>query len=382
MALHPDLLQGSGNDYVYLAFTHAADAGSAGTSTTGQGAAAERHVTIRRYTYDPESATLIDPVDILADLPGSGDHNSGKFVFAADETLFYVIGDQGYNQFGSACMQILAQVFPTAAEISASDWSKYPGKVLRLNLDGSIPDDNPTFNGVQSHIYSYGHRNVQGLVQGPEGQLYAAEHGPKSDDEINLIQAGKNYGWPHVAGFQDDQAYVYGNWSAAPDCARLHYSDFEIPDSVPQEQESEWSNADFTPPLYTFGTVPTGYDFEPDPCAPNYYICWPTVAPTGIEIYAAPAGGIPDWSTSLLVTALKTGRVYRLELDEAGRAIVGHAIPYFETINRYRDLVIHPNGRTFYVITDSGNSTQDASGLPTNELENPGAILEFSYTDE
>jgi len=81
---------------------------------------------------------------------------------------------------------------------------------LRLNTDGSIPADNPELNGVRSHIYSYGHRNAQGLV-------------------FNNIQAGKNYGWPIVVGFQDNQAYDYCNWSEIDNCANFDYEKYICP---------------------------------------------------------------------------------------------------------------------------------------------------------
>ncbi len=372
MVLHPDLLQEQGNDYIYVAYTYDAAAG----------AAVDLRAKIRRYSYDEATQTLDDALDLIANLPGSSDHNSGRLIFGPDEKLYYSIGDQGNNQFGNACLPILAQVLPTAAEVRAKDWTHYPGKVLRLNLDGSIPDDNPELAGVRSHIYSYGHRNVQGLVISADGKLYAAEHGPKSDDEVNLIQAGKNYGWPHVAGYQDDQAYVYGNWSAAPGCAQLEYSDFAIPTSVPQAEESDWLDPDFTPPLATFYSVADDYDFQNADCAPNEFICWPTIAPTGIDLYPAPADGIPGWTPSLLMTALKTGTVYRMVLHEDGTALPGEAQPLFQTTNRYRDLALNPDGHIFYVITDENNYTQDRSGLPTRTLENPGAILEFTYTGE
>ncbi len=372
MVLHPELLQGTGNDFVYLAYTYEGEGGN--------GRQVNRRAKIVRYTYDPAIETLGEPLELLTNLPGSSDHNSAKLVIGPDEKLYYTIGDQGTNQFASACLPNQAQVLPTAEEIAASEWSKYPGKVLRLNLDGSIPTDNPTFDGVQSHIFTYGHRNVQGIVMSDEGLLYGAEHGPKSDDEINLLGAGKNYGWPHVAGYQDDQGYVYGNWSAAEDCAQLQFSDFEIPSSVPLQLENEWSDPNFTLPLYTFGTVGNDYDFKIAACAPQEWICWPTIAPTGMTMYVEQENGIPGWSTSLLVTALKTGTVYRMPLSSDGRSLVGEPIPYFKTTNRYRDVAVGPDGRTFYVITDSGNWTLGPDGIPTNVLENPGTILEFTYT--
>jgi quinoprotein glucose dehydrogenase len=91
---------------------------------------------------------------------------------------------------------------------------------------------------------------------------------------------------------------------------------------------------------------------------------------------------MPGWGTSLLATALKTGTVYRMELSEDGRSLVGERIPYFKTTNRYRDIAVGHYGRTFYVITDSANWTLGPDGIPTNELENPGTILEFTYTGE
>lgn len=182
--------------------------------------------------------------------------------------------------------------------MAAQDFSKYVGKVLRLNLDGSIPEDNPLLAGTRSHIYSYGHRNPQGIVFSADGKLYANEHGPKTDDELNLIQAGKNYGWPNVLGYQDNKAYVYGNWSAASPtpCADLPYDNFSIPAEVPQHQETDWSHPDFMPPIKTFYTVETGYNFMDPECAGTFYICYPTIAPSSIDYYPrgalAPGGAL------------------------------------------------------------------------------------------
>jgi hypothetical protein len=101
-----------------------------------------------------------------------------------------------------------------------------------------------------------------------------------------------------------------------------------------------------------------------------------------MTLYTEQKGGMPGWSDSLLVTALKTGSVYRLPLSADGREIAGAPVAYFKTTNRYRDIAIGPDGRTFYVITDSGNWTQGPDGLPTDELDNPGVILEFRYTGD
>lgn len=375
MALHPELLTGRGNDYVYVAYTYDADVSADGPN---------RRVKIRRYTYNAISHTLGSPLDIITDLPASDDHNGGRLVFGPDGKLYYTIGDQGGNQFANVCNPIQSQELPTAAEVHARDWTTYQGKVLRLNPDGSIPSDNPTLAGVVSHIYSYGHRNPQGIVFGPDGTLYSCEHGPKTDDEVNLIVAGKNYGWPHVAGDQDDRAYVYGNWSASTGmpCRALTYSNYIIPPSVPQQQESDWSHPDFVPPLKTLYTVDNGYNFQDPACAKDelYYICWPTVAPSSLDFYTASENGIPGWSNSLLMPTLKRGTLYRLKLSSDGRKTVGDAIGYFSTPNRYRDLALHPDKRRLYLCTDSEGVTSGPMGGHTTNLTHPGAILEFRYT--
>ncbi|WP_437670584.1 glucose/sorbosone family PQQ-dependent dehydrogenase [Sorangium sp. So ce131] len=372
LALHPDLLQGRGRDYVYVSFTYDVDPGPA----------VDRRTKIRRYTYNAATQTLGSPVDLITGLPGSDDHNSARILIGPDQKLYYTIGDQGNNQFGRKCLRIRAQDLPTAAQVAAQDWQAYQGKVLRLNLDGSIPHDNPRIGGVRSHIYSYGHRNPQGLTFGRGGKLYANEHGPKSDDELNFILPGKNYGWPHVAGYQDDQAYTYDNWSASSPtpCEALEWNDFEAPPSVPQQEESAWSHPNFREPLLTFYTVADDHDFTSSVCGEVFnWICWPTIAPSSLHYY--PAGrGVPGWGNSLLITSLKRGSVFRVKLSANGKSVVGEPVRLFHTNNRYRDLAITPDRRTLYVITDPSGSTSGLNDLGTSVLDNPGAILEFKYT--
>ena len=298
-------------------------------------------------------------------------------IIGPDRKLYFTIGDLGANQLANFCNPNRAQSLPTAAQLRTRDWSLYEGKVLRLNLDGSIPSDNPTIGGVRSHIYSYGHRNPQGLVFAPDGKLYESEHGPNTDDEVNLIRAGANYGWPHVAGYRDDQSYAYANWSASKDvpCASLTYTAYpEVPPSVPVQKESAWSHPDFTPPIQTFRTVPTGYDFKNPKCAERelYYQCWPTVAPSSLAVYTA-KNGIPGWDHSLLMPSLKHGTVYRMQLDAAGTAVVGEPdenMP-LKTVNRYRDVTMRPDGLALFIVTDVGGNTQDAVGKAGREGREP-----------
>jgi PQQ-dependent dehydrogenase (s-GDH family) len=372
MALHPSLLKHDTDQYVYVAYTY---------NAADSAAPVDRRMKIVRYEYDRGTQRLIRSKDLLTGVPAGIDHDSGRLVYGADNKLYLSIGDLGHNQFDSTCLTIQSQTLPTAAQVQAQDWSAYQGKVLRLNLDGSIPADNPVLAGVRSHVYSYGHRNAQGLVFGSDGTLYSSEQGPKTDDELNVIVAGGNYGWPRVAGYKDDKSYVYGNWSASQPvpCSALKFSDFSIPESVPLQRESTFDDPAFVPPQRTFSTVPEGYDFRPPACAPNYFICWPTVAPSSLDYYPA-TGTMPGWGPSLLMPSLKNGTVDRLPLNSDGT--IGEPVELWRTVNRYRDIAIAPDTRTFYVATDANGFARDANGLPTNALANTAAILEFRYTGD
>ncbi len=126
----------------------------------------------------------------MADSKGSG-HYGSRIAFDGNGYMFISIGDR--------------QVPPTGDLLAhpAQDLTNHHGKIIRLQDDGQVPADNPFVNqaGARPEIWSYGHRNVQGLAIHPEtGDVWANEHGPQGGDELNLIQAGKNYGWP-VVGF-------------------------------------------------------------------------------------------------------------------------------------------------------------------------------------
>jgi hypothetical protein len=155
-----------------------------------------------------------------------------------------------------------------------------------------------------------------------------------------------------------------------------------VPPSVPLQKESEWNHPDFTPPIQTFHTVPTGYDFKNPKCAERelYYQCWPTVAPSSLAVYSA-TNGIPGWSHSLLMPSLKHGTIYRIQLNAAGTAVVGDPDEneYFKTVNRYRDVALSPDGLALFIATDVDGNTQDRSSRPATGVENSGAIIEFRY---
>jgi glucose/arabinose dehydrogenase len=125
--------------------------------------------------------------EVLVDrIPSGRVHHGGRLKIGPDGKLYATTGD--------------------AAEASlAQDRESWSGKILRMNLDGSIPDDNPF---PDSYVYTYGHRNPQGLVWSPDGTMYASEHGNRANDEINAIDAGLNYGWPVIEGVEQREGFV------------------------------------------------------------------------------------------------------------------------------------------------------------------------------
>ncbi len=140
-----------------------------------------------RVVRMPLQGSGVGPLeDILAGIPRANIHNGGRIKKGPDGLLYIGTGDATDQQ-------------------AAQDPSRPNGKILRINPDGSIPDANP-FAG--SPVYSYGHRNVQGLGWDSAGRLWASELGPEKNDELNLISPGKNYGWPDVTGVARDARFV------------------------------------------------------------------------------------------------------------------------------------------------------------------------------
>ena len=359
MAFHPDFLRVNANNFVYVAFTYDGDAGPA----------AAARMMVRRYRYDPAARTLSEPTTVIDNLPAHNDHLGGRLAIGPDRRLYLSIGDQGSNWMGNRCNANHAQDLPTVADVKAGNRSAYQGKILRMELDGSVPIDNPLIEGVRSHIYSVGHRNPLGLVFGPAG-LYDSEHGPEVDDEVNLIVAGRNYGWPRVAGFKDDKVYTYADWTTStPSCASLPEGGVP-PASVVRQTESSFTSSAFTPPVHTFFTVDS---------PPDGQLGRATIAPGGIDIVVR-GKGVPGWNDSLLVLSMVRGVVYRLPLAADGRSAQGQPVETFRTLNRYRDIAVHPDQRVFYLATDPTGNVRTAAGEFAPKLENPGSILEFKYT--
>ena len=143
------------------------------------------------YSFTVNDDSLTDEQIIIDDIPGAPWHDGGRIAFGPDEKMYITTGDAinpGWSQ----------------------DLSSLAGKILRINPDGTIPDDNP-FDS--SPIYSYGHRNPQGIAWDNNGLLVSSEHGPSGEmghghDEINVIVKGKNYGWPKVVGDSSNDSFV------------------------------------------------------------------------------------------------------------------------------------------------------------------------------
>jgi PQQ-dependent dehydrogenase (s-GDH family) len=252
-----------------------------------------------------------------------------------------------------------------------------------MNPDGSIPEDNPVINGVQSHIYSYGHRNAQGIAVGPAGDIYIAEHGDNSDDEVNRLVPGGNYGWPYVSGDIDDKSYQYYNWSAAANCKDLTFNDVaRAPAGVTVQNESEFNATNFVPPIQTFYTVDKNFNFTEaaTSCGEMTSVCYPTVAPSSLRLYTSDV--FPGWENNLLMTTLKAGKIFKITLGDNGTAVSGDPKELFRSENRYRDIAFSPDGSTIYVITDGSGPVQaikEGPITPTTTLWSPGALIAFKY---
>jgi glucose/arabinose dehydrogenase len=130
--------------------------------------------------------SLGQPTAVIDGIPSASNHNGGRIAFGPDGMLYVTTGDAGERD-------------------SAQDLDALSGKILRLTPDGGIPDDNP-FRG--SPVYSYGHRNPQGIGWDAEGTMYASEFGQDTWDELNIIEPGGNYGWPEAEGIAGGVGFI------------------------------------------------------------------------------------------------------------------------------------------------------------------------------
>mgnify|MGYP000876624996 CR=1 FL=1 len=374
MALHPDY---PSVDSFFVAYVYDAGAGV-------------RKVRIARYPVKNATITTRggNETVIIENIPGSSDHSSGRLLIGPDRKIYYAAGDMGANQFSLRCNPNRAQDVPTPAQLSAGDYTAYQGKILRINMDGTIPTDNPVVKSIKSHIYTFGHRNPNSLVFArngsnlplPGAKLYSAENGPAEDDEINQLLPGQNYGWPYISGYQDNKKYQYRNWSSASNCSSQPAPGSEPECSTPPAgarimNESDTTLPNFQPPMRTF--------FTPPGAIPCNWLSNPTVAPSSIDFYGF-GNKIPGWQNSILMTTLKEGTIFRLKLSADGNSFVNlsngsDTARYFREENRFRDIAIGNDGITFYLITDSVGQTSGPTTGNTNVLNNRGSILMYRY---
>ncbi|MBF0251547.1 MAG: PQQ-dependent sugar dehydrogenase, partial [Alphaproteobacteria bacterium] len=241
---------------------------------------------LARAVLDAPAVALRDVRVLFRQTPKAptGHHFGSRIVFGRDGTVFVTTGDRGQHE-------------------RAQDPAINRAQVIRVDPDGSIPADNP-FVGDPTHrpeVWSMGHRNPQGAALHPEtGELWAVEHGAKGGDEINIVRAGRNYGWPVIG---------YGR----------HYSGETI----------------------GVGAHKAGME------QPIHY--WdPSIAPSGMAFYTAER--FPAWKGNLFVGALKYRLIARLTLD--GDTVVGEERMLMDLQERIRDVRQGPDGY-LYILTDS-----------------------------
>jgi glucose/arabinose dehydrogenase len=143
---------------------------------------------IERFAIEGEAGALRlgEPEMVFGGIPSAGFHNGGRIAFGPDGMLYATTGDAGDRE-------------------NAQDPGSLAGKILRMTPEGGVPSDNPF---PESPVYSLGHRNPQGIAWGSDGTMYASEFGQDAWDELNVIEAGENYGWPEVEGIAGREEFV------------------------------------------------------------------------------------------------------------------------------------------------------------------------------
>lgn len=247
MALHPDFAT---TPEVFLAYTY--------------GSFSNIEEKVVKYTYNGTS--LVNEVILIDNIVGNTTHNGSRISILPDNTLIFSTGD-AQNQ-----------AFP-------QDVNELNGKVLRVNLDGTIPANNP-FPG--NPVYTVGHRNIQGILQHPNGKIYVSEHGATTDDEFQILEIGRNYGWPNVEGFCD-----------------------------PGGEQTFCTANNVMEPL----------------------VAWtPTIAPSDLVYYENPL--FPEFDGRILMAVLKDKKIIAMEMDVNGTAVADEDHYLTNLFGRLRDICI------------------------------------------
>ncbi|MFM1976829.1 MAG: hypothetical protein RL145_1675 [Pseudomonadota bacterium] len=289
VTLHPNFAR---NKLIYLSF-------SVGDETANR-------TRIVRAKLEGRALTDVQTIFEVTPAKPRFQHYGSRFTWLPDQTLLISIGDGGNppNSLDGSFIRNQAQ-----------NLGSHLGKIVRIKDDGSIPKDNPFVNtaGARPEIYSYGHRNAQGLVRDPvSGRIYATEHGSQGGDELNLIQSGQNYGWPKV---------TYG----------VEYGAARTP---------------ITPNQSAPGMV--------DPLA----VWSPAIAPSGLAVVRS--SKYRGWDGDVLAGGLRLdqgrGALIRVDLDKAGKVIGQERIDLGDV--RVRDVRQGPDGY-IYVLTTAMRNLRD-----------------------
>ncbi len=247
---------------------------------------------VARARLSDDGRSLGDLEVIFRALPSYSNsmHYGSRLVFDREGRLFVTLGERSDTQ----------------TRPQAQDLGSHLGKIIRIDADGSVPADNPFVDqdGARPEIWSLGHRNVQGAALNPEtGELWAIEHGTRGGDEVNIVRAGLNYGWPVIA---------YG----------VEYRSGAINEGVTAREGME---------------------------QPIYY--WdPVVAPGGVAFYEGDL--FPEWRGNLFVSGLAGRHLARLVIE--GDRVVGEERLLVDQTQRIRDVQVAADG-SLWVVTDEDN---------------------------
>lgn len=271
IVLHPQFAQ---NQIVYLTYAHGTDAANA--------------TRVARAMFDGTSLKGLQVIFEASPTKDTNNHFGARMVFLGDGTFALTIGD-GFEY-----------------REQAQNKTVHLGKIVRLNEDGSVPPDNPFVNeaGTAKGLYTWGHRNEQGLTFDPvTGRLWETEHGPKGGDELNLIEPGRNYGWPLITYGMDYSGAYVSPYTAKPGL---------------EQPVVQWT---------------------------------PSIAPSGTAIYRGDK--FPAWNGDIFVGALAFKHLRRVHMDEQGNAVSQEQL-LTELGARIRDVRASPDGY-LYVTTDDAD---------------------------
>ena len=265
------------------------------------------------FSYNSNLEILENEQILIDGITGYSTHNGSRIHALEDNTLLMSTGD-AQNQSDSQNVNILT------------------GKTLRIDISennfGGVPSDNPI---PGSYVWSWGHRNAQGIEVAPNGIIYSSEHGPQNDDELNILEPNRNYGWPNVMGFCDgfsEQAFCDENNVVEP------------------------------------------------------LVNWtPTIAPSDIIWYDHPS--IPEFQNTLLMTVLKDKMLVRFEFSEDGTQVINQTEFFNYEWGRLRDICVSPDGKIYLATNGSSWPSQPPNEIIelSNANFNTSSINNFSLSN-